>query len=72
MTKTRARDEERPGDLPFIGGPATDALALEGVTLLDQLPAWTEKELLALHGVGPKAVRILREALAAQGLAFRA
>jgi predicted flap endonuclease-1-like 5' DNA nuclease len=71
VTKARARDEERPGDLPFIGGPARDALVLAGVTRLDQLPAWTEKELLALHGVGPKAIRILREALEAQGLAFR-
>jgi len=27
-------------------------------------------ELLKLHGVGPKAIRILRETLAAKGLAF--
>jgi predicted flap endonuclease-1-like 5' DNA nuclease len=72
VSQSRTRDEERPGDLPFIGGPARDALALAGVTRLEQLPAFTEKELLALHGVGPKAIRILREALAAQGLAFRA
>jgi predicted flap endonuclease-1-like 5' DNA nuclease len=71
MTGPRTGNAGRPGDLPSIGGPARDALALEGVTRLDQLPAWTEKELLALHGVGPKAVRILREALAERGLAFR-
>ena len=71
MTTTRERDGDRPGDLPFIGGPARDALEVVGVTRLDQLPAWTEKELLAVHGVGPKAVRILREALAERGLAFR-
>ena len=65
-------DADRPGDLPFIGGPARDALAVAGVTRLDQLPAWTEQELRALHGVGPKAVRILREALAERGLGFRA
>ena len=59
-------------DLPNIGRPARAALAVVGVTRLEQLPAWSERELLALHGVGPKAVRILREALAERGLRFRA
>ena len=58
-------------DLPWIGQPARQALEVAGVTRLDQLPAWSEKELLALHGVGPKAVRILREALVERGQAFR-
>jgi predicted flap endonuclease-1-like 5' DNA nuclease len=57
-----------PPDLPAIGRPATAALAAAGVTRLEQLTAWTERDLLALHGMGPKAVRILREALAARGL----
>ena len=39
-------------------------------TRLAQLTAVSEAELLRLHGVGPKATRLLREALAAQGLAF--
>lgn len=42
-----------------------------GVTTLDQVAEHTEKDLLAQHGVGPKAVRILREALAADGRTFR-
>jgi predicted flap endonuclease-1-like 5' DNA nuclease len=54
-----------------IGRPATQALALAGYTRLEQLTRATERELLGLHGVGPKAVRILRERLAEQGLAFR-
>jgi DNA-directed RNA polymerase alpha subunit len=58
-------------ELPNIGRPARDALALEGYTELEQLPAVTEKELLALHGVGPKAIRILREHLAEKGLEFK-
>jgi hypothetical protein len=29
-----------------------------------------ERELARLHGVGPKALRILREALAERGLSF--
>jgi predicted flap endonuclease-1-like 5' DNA nuclease len=58
-------------DLPPIGGPARAALELAGIRRLDQLTDVTERQLLALHGVGPKAIRILRETLAARGLAFR-
>ncbi len=54
-----------------IGGPATGALAGVGIESLEQLTALTEEELLGIHGVGPKAVRILRETLAERGLAFR-
>ncbi|MEV0582082.1 DNA-binding protein [Nonomuraea sp. NPDC050310] len=57
--------------LPKIGRPATQALALVGYTQLEQLNGVSEKDLLALHGVGPKAIRILRESLAEHGLAFR-
>jgi hypothetical protein len=52
------------GDLPaIVGRPATRALAGAGITTLDNVAARSEQELLALHGVGPKAVRILVEAL---------
>ncbi len=49
-----------------IGKPATRALAAVGVTSLDQVTRFTESQLLALHGVGPKAVGILKDALRAQ------
>ncbi|WP_242905202.1 hypothetical protein [Actinomadura terrae] len=50
------------GDLPkSIGGPATRALAGAGITTLAQVAALSDAELLAMHGVGPKAVRVLRE-----------
>lgn len=56
------------GDLPrAIGRPATRALGNAGITTLDQVAAMPEAELLALHGMGPKAVRILRETLAETG-----
>jgi predicted flap endonuclease-1-like 5' DNA nuclease len=58
--------------LPAIGRPAAAALGLAGITTLDEVARHTEEELLALHGVGPKAVRILREALAAGGQGLRA
>jgi hypothetical protein len=56
---------------PRIGRPATAALTLAGYTTYASLARATAKELLALHGVGPKAIRILEEELAARGLAFR-
>lgn len=56
--------------LPAIGAPATRALLGAGYARLAQLTKVTEDELLALHGVGPKAIRILREALAAEGKGF--
>ncbi|MFC6883673.1 MULTISPECIES: hypothetical protein [Actinomadura] len=53
------------GDLPkAIGSPATRALTGAGITTLAQVAELTDAELLAMHGVGPKAVRLLREALA--------
>ncbi|MBX9246305.1 hypothetical protein ICW40_16025 [Actinotalea ferrariae] len=58
-------------DLPNIGGPARGALEARGVDTLEQVATLSEKELLAIHGVGPKAVRILRAAAAEAGLSPR-
>lgn len=58
-------------ELPAIGRPARGALEAQGVTTLEQVADLSERELLAVHGVGPKAVRVLREALTAAGLTFR-
>ncbi|WP_430333169.1 hypothetical protein [Rhodococcus sp. ACT016] len=54
-----------------IGKPATRALQEAGITTLDAVAQHSTKELLALHGVGPKAIRVLTDALGEQGLAFR-
>ena len=58
-------------DLPNIGAPATRALTHAGYTSLKQLTKISEAELAQLHGVGPKAVRILKETLKANGLSFK-
>ena len=50
-----------------MGKVARRELALNGLTRLDQFDAASEKELLAIHGVGPKAIRILREHLERDG-----
>jgi hypothetical protein len=58
-------------ELPRIGAPATRALAGIGVTRLSQLTEHRADELLELHGMGPRALGILRQALADQGLSLR-
>jgi len=61
-------------DEPFPRGvskPAQRALASAGYTRLDQLTAARESDLAALHGMGPKALKILKETLQQQGKAFR-
>ncbi|MFE0559093.1 DNA-binding protein [Paenibacillus sp. NPDC058910] len=68
--KTSAPAEE--SDFPVKAGkPARRALIAAGYHQLADLTQASEKELLALHGVGPKAIRILREALAEKGLSFK-
>jgi uncharacterized protein YdhG (YjbR/CyaY superfamily) len=57
--------------LPAIGSPATRALAAAGITTLEQVRQHRAEDLLALHGVGPKAIAILRSALAVRGETFR-
>jgi hypothetical protein len=60
------------GDLPRgLAKPAVRALTGAGITRLEQLTALSESELSALHGIGPKAVTLLRDTLHAQGLSFR-
>lgn len=55
---------------PGLSSPARRALSAAGITRLKQLTRVSEAELLNMHGLGPRAVRILDEALAELGLAF--
>ena len=57
---------------PRIGKVATRELAVNGITTYEQLTSISAEELLAIHGVGPKAVHILAEELAARGQSFAA
>jgi hypothetical protein len=56
--------------LPKIGAPATRALTAAGYVSLGQLAGVRRSELAALHGVGPKALRIIAAELAEHGLAL--
>ena len=55
-----------------VSQPALRALARAGYTHIDQLTAASENDLLALHGMGPKVLGILKSALHARGKTFRA
>ncbi len=56
---------------PRIGRVARRALAAQGFVRYDDLRRASAKELLAIHGVGQKTIRILRGELAERGLALR-
>jgi hypothetical protein len=50
-----------PHEAHAIGAPARRALAGAGITTWDAVDAAPDADLLALHGFGPRALRILRE-----------
>ncbi|MZQ81996.1 DNA-binding protein [Paenibacillus sp. 5J-6] len=67
---TRTTKEEEQSDLPKLSNPALRALAGAGYYRLEQLSKTTEKEIMKLHGMGPKSLDPLRRALAEKGLTF--
>jgi hypothetical protein len=59
-----------PG-LPIgLPAPARRALAQAGHTRLDQFADLSEAEVRKLHGMGPRAIEQIREALGARGSSF--
>ena len=54
---------DTPRPLPNIGAPAARALALAGVRNLEDVENIGLDNLETLHGVGPKAIQVLRAAL---------
>jgi len=57
-------------EFPNIGAPAFRALDSIKIQSLSDLTKFSEEELLALHGFGPRALRLLHEALKEKGLSF--
>ena len=70
--KTRA-EENRPdsGFLYNLSSPARNALLFEGIDTIEKLSDHTQKEILALHGIGPASLPVLKQALENEGLEFR-
>jgi hypothetical protein len=67
------QQERKPasGFLSELSTPARRALEGAGITTLKQLSQYSEKDILALHGMGPSSIPKLRRALKAEKLAFR-
>ncbi|WP_245167080.1 DNA-binding protein [Staphylococcus caeli] len=64
-------DDDMTTSLPKIGKPATNALNNIGVTSLEAVSKYDRTSLLGIHGVGPKAIGILEDALKAKNMNFK-
>ena len=65
--------ERKPKDsfLSLLSAPARRALENKGILTLQQLADYNEKEILQLHGMGPRSIPKLRNALQEVGLSFK-
>lgn len=65
--------ENRPerGFLSKLSSPARNALVHEEVDTLQKLAAYSEKDILKIHGIGPASLPVLRESLEEEGLSFK-
>jgi DNA-directed RNA polymerase alpha subunit len=66
-------NEKQPADgfLSTLSAPARRALENNGIHTLEKLSAFTEKDLLAFHGMGPGSIPKLKTALASKKLSFK-
>jgi hypothetical protein len=56
--------------LSLLSAPARRALENNGVTSLQKLSTYSEKDILKFHGMGPSSIPKLRSALKENGLSF--
>lgn len=72
-TCPKCEQENKPteGFLARLSSPARNALIHEGITELNQLAKYSEKEILALHGIGPSSIPVLKTALAEENLQLK-
>jgi hypothetical protein len=63
--------EPASGFLGLLGNPARNALLNQGVDTIQKLSAFSEQEVLKMHGLGKASIPILKKALEEQGLSFK-
>ena len=65
--------ERKPhsGFMSLLSAPARRALEHNGIQSLQQLAAYSEKEILQFHGMGPASIPKLRAALKEERLVFK-
>ncbi len=63
----------KPNDnfLSLLAAPARRALENNGITHLEQLANYTEKEILEFHGMGKSSIPILQQLLFANNSGFK-
>ncbi len=71
MAKKKATSSVGESCPKGVAKPAQRALVAAGYTSVDQLTHAREADLATLHGMGPKALDILRDALRQSGKSFR-
>lgn len=73
MTCPTCEKEKKPKDgyLSMLAAPARRALEREGITTLEALSRYSEKEVMALHGMGKSTLLKLKELLSKAGLTFK-
>jgi len=54
-----------------VMSPAKRALLAAGLHTLAEVSEWRREDLAALHGVGPRALVLIDEAMASAGLSYR-
>lgn len=66
--------KRKPQDdfLSRLAAPARRALESQGIHMVEQLAAYTEKQILQLHGMGKSSIPKLKIMLAEKGLDFKA
>ena len=67
-------EQERKPDSGFLArlsAPARRALETKGITTLQQLSQFSEKDILKYHGMGPASLPKLKAALEEEGLSFK-
>ncbi len=65
-----AEDKPESGFLSLLSAPARGALEHAGISTLTELSRHSEREILKLHGMGPKSLPTLRKALGDAGMTF--
>ena len=65
--------ERKPDDgfLSNLSAPARRALERNDIRTLQQLAAYSEKEILQFHGIGPASIPKLRDSLEEHGYSFK-
>ncbi|MES2556950.1 MAG: RNA polymerase alpha subunit C-terminal domain-containing protein [Bacteroidota bacterium] len=67
-------EQERKPNVSFLtklSAPARRAMEHHGISTLEKLSTFSEKEIRAFHGVGPSTIPVLKQELQLKGFDFK-